>query len=126
MKKHVRGLSIGFLGIVVLSLIGCATCGTSYRRDLTNNPDLAEANTSYKKAIKWLDRAECSITPAEAERFYITAESYVSDAIYKLEKLGHDHKIDVSEDIYYCETIKTETDVKIGQADRAKHSPGAF
>lgn len=126
MNKHIRELSVWGLGIAVLSLLGCATCGTSYRRELTNNSHLAEANTSYKKAIKWLDRAECSITPAEAESFYVTAESYVSDAIYKLEKLGHDHNIDVSEDIYYCEMIKTETDVKIGKADRAKQFPNAY
>jgi hypothetical protein len=120
MKKYIRGFSILVLGIVVISLSGCATCKTSYRRELSKNPDLAEANTSYRKAIDWLDKAECSSIPAEAERFYTTAESYVSDAIFKLKKLGHDNNIDVSEDLYYCERIKTETDVKIGAADRAK------
>jgi hypothetical protein len=103
-----------------MALGGCSTCGTSYRRELTNNPELAEANTSYKKAIRWLDKAECSLAPEQAEKSYITAESYLSDAIFKLEKLGHDRDIDVSEDLYYCEKIKTETDVKIGAADRAK------
>ena len=120
MKKYIRGCSIFVLGIVVVALSGCATCGTSYRRELSSNPKLAEANTSYRKAIDWLDKAECSSMPAEAERFYTTAESYLSDAIFKLEKLGHDNNMDVSEDLYYCEKIKRETDVKIGAADRAK------
>ena len=120
MKERIQGFSILVLGIVVISLIGCATCRTPYRRELTNNPDLREANESYKKAIDWLDKGECSSIPAEAERSYRTAESYVSDAIFKLKKLGHDNNIDVSEDVYYCERIKTETDVKIGQAERAK------
>ncbi len=119
-KKYIRGFSILVLGIVVISLSGCASCGTPYRRELSKNPDLREANTSYRKAINWLDKAECSSAPAEAERFYRTAESYVSDAIFKLKELGHDNNIDVSEGVYYCEKIKTETDVKIGQADRAK------
>jgi hypothetical protein len=120
MKKYIRGFSILLLGIVVISLSGCATCKTPYRRELSNNPNLREANTSYRKAIDWLDKAECSSIPAEAEKFYTTAESYVSDAIFKLKNLGRDNNIDVSEDVYYCEKIKTETDVKIGAADRAK------
>lgn len=120
MKKYIRGLSILVLGIVAISLSGCATCGTPYRKELSNNPKLEEANASYKKAIYWLDKAECTSELAEAERFYRTAESYVSDAIFKLNKLGHDNNIDVSEDLYYCEKIKSETDVRIGEVDRAK------
>ena len=120
MKKYIRGFSILVLGIVVISLSGCATCKTPYRRELSSNPNLREANASYKKAIDWLDKAECSLVPSEAQRSYRTAESYVSDAIFKLEKQGHENNIDVSEDVYYCEKIKRETDVKIGAADRAK------
>lgn len=118
MEKAVRGFSILVLGIAAIVLGGCATCGTSYRRELSHNPRLREADTNYRKAIHWLDKAECSPAPAEAQRFYITAESYLSDAIFKLKKLGHDNDIDVSEDVYYCEKIKRETDVKIGANDR--------
>ena len=120
MKDHIRGFSILVLGIAVISLSGCISCGTSYRRDLSNNPGLAEANTSYKKAITWLDKAECCTTAAEAQSSYATAESYLSDAIFKLNQLGHDKDINVSDDVYYCEKIKRETDVKIGAAGRAK------
>ncbi len=120
MRKYIQGFSILVFVIVVISLSGCATCGTSYRRELTNNPKLAEANVSYKKAIDWLNKAECSSTPFQAKEFYATAESYLSDAIYKLNEMGHNNNIDVSEDVYYCERIKTETDVKIGAAERAK------
>ncbi len=48
-----------------------------------------------------------------------TAGSYLSDTIFKLKKLGHDNAIDVSEDVYYCEKMKRETDVKIGAAEKA-------
>jgi hypothetical protein len=119
-KKNIRGFSILVLGISVISLIGCATCKTPYRRELTNNSNLREANESYKKAIDWLDKAECSSIPAQAEKSYRTAESYLSDAIFKLKEQGNNKNIDVSEGVYYCEKIKRETDVKIGQADRAK------
>ena len=120
MKKYIRGFSILVLGIIVISLSGCATCKTPYRRELSSNPNLREANTSYRKAIDWLDKAECSSTPFQAKEFYTTAESYVSDAIFKLKELENNKNIDVSEDVYYCEKIKRETDVKIGAADRAK------
>ena len=120
MKKYIRGFSILVLGIAVISLSSCTTCGTPYRRELSNNPNLREANASYKKAIDWLGKAECSSIPAEAERSYTTAESYVSDAIFKLKEVGNNKNMDVSEDVYYCKKIKRETDVKIGQANRAK------
>ncbi|MDD5194687.1 MAG: hypothetical protein PHQ96_03300 [Candidatus Omnitrophica bacterium] len=119
MRKYIQRFCLLVLGIVVILLSGCATCKTSYRRELTQNHKLAEANASYKKAIKWLDKAECASTPSDTSKFYITAESYLSDAIYELKKLGHDNDIDVSQDLYYCEKIKTETDVDIGKADRA-------
>jgi len=118
--KYIRGLSILILGIAVISLSGCSTCGTPYRREISSNPNLREANASYKKAINWLDKAECSSTPFQAKESYTTAESYLSDAIFKLKEQGNNSHIDVSEDVYYCEKIKRETDVKIGQADRVK------
>jgi len=120
MRKYIRVFSILVLGIAVISLSSCATCKTPYRRELSNNNNLREANDSYKKAIDWLDKAECSSSSAEAEKSYRTAESYISDAIFKLKESGHNNNIDVSDDVYYCEKIKRETDVKIGQADRAK------
>ncbi|MDO8662481.1 MAG: hypothetical protein Q7K98_04580 [Candidatus Omnitrophota bacterium] len=120
MIKCTRGFGFLVLVCIVISLSGCASCGTPYRRELTNNSDLREANESYKKAIDWLDKAECSSIPAEAEKDSITGESYLSDAIFKLKEVGSNKHIDVSEDVYYCEKIKRETDVKIGQADRAK------
>ena len=122
MKKRIRGFIVLVLGIAVISLTGCATCKASYRRELSSNHNLAEANVSYKKAINWLDKAECSSDPYESEKLYITAESYLSDAIFKLQQLGHDNNIDVSEDIYYCEKIKKETAVKIGTANKAKQT----
>ena len=119
-KKYIRGLSILVLGIAVISLSGCSTCGTPYRREMSNNPNLREANASYKKALIWLDKAECSSTPFKAKESYATAESYLSDTVFKLKEQGNNKNIDVSEDVYYCEKIKRETDVKIGEADRAK------
>jgi hypothetical protein len=120
MRKYIRGFSVLVLGIAIISLSGCSTCGTPYRKEISNNPNLREANASYKKAINWLDKAECSSTPFQAKESYTTAESYLSDAIFKLKEQGNNNNIDVSEDVYYCEKIKRETDVKIGTADRAK------
>jgi len=120
MRKYIRGFSLLILGIAIISLSGCSTCGTPYRKELSNNPNFREANDSYKKAINWLDKAECSSKPFQAKEFYTTAESYVSDAIFKLKEQGNKNNIDVSENVYYCEKIKRETDVKIGQADRVK------
>ena len=120
MLKYIRRFSILVLGFFVILLSGCVSCQTAYRRELSNNPSLAEANVSYKKAISWLDKAECSSVPYQAKESYTTADSYVSDAIFKLEKSGQENNINVSADVYYCEKIKRETAVKIGAADRAR------
>jgi hypothetical protein len=70
--------------------------------------------------MNWLDKAERSSTPFQAKESYTTAESYLSDAVFELEEQGNKNNIDVSEDVYYCEKIKRETAVKIGQSDRVK------
>ncbi|MFA5311356.1 MAG: hypothetical protein WC355_03475 [Candidatus Omnitrophota bacterium] len=118
-KKYISVFSILVLGAAVIALSGCSTCGTPYRKELSSNPSFREANESYKKAIDWLNKAECASVPSEAQRSYRTAESYISDAVFKLKETGDSKNIDVSEDVYYCEKIKRETDVKIGQAGRA-------
>jgi len=118
MKRYIQGFSVLLLGIVVIALSSCATCGTPYRKELTDNSKLTEANQSYKKAIDWLNQAECSSNRNEAQRSYTTAESYLSDAVFKLKEEGNNNNIDVSEDVYYCEKIKRETDVKIGAIER--------
>lgn len=120
MKKCIRGFSVLILGIVVISFSSCASCQTPYRRELSQNNRSTEANASYKKAIAWLDKGECASTAVEAGKSYTTAESYLSDAIFKLKESEHNNNANVSEDIYYCEKMKTETDVKIGAANRAK------
>jgi len=120
MNGYNKGLSALVLGIFVISLSSCATCGSSYRRELSHDPNLAEANVSYKKAKRWLDEAECSFSPKTAEGLYRTGESYLSDTIYKLKEQENNNHINVSEDVNYCEKIKSETDVKIGQAENAK------
>ena len=121
MNGYIKGFSVLVLGIFVISFSSCATCGTSYKRELSNNPNFAEANVSYKKAIRWLDKGECSFEPKVAVGFYRTAESYLSDTIYKLKEQENNNQISASEDVNYCEKIKSETDVKIGTDDLAKH-----
>jgi len=120
MNEYNKGFSVLIFGIFVISLSSCATCGTSYRRELSNNPNFAEANVSYKKTIRWLDKAECSFSPKTAVESYRTAESYLSDTIFKLKEQENNNQINVSEDVSYCEKIKSETDVKIGQAENTK------
>jgi len=122
MKRHIIVSQLLVLGIAAVIFSSCNTCKSTYRRQLSDNEKLKEANESYEKAIKWLDKAECSAIPHEAAKNYTTAESYISDTIYKLKTIGHDENIDVTEDIYYCDKIKSESDVKIGQANKkAQH-----
>ena len=118
MRKLKMAFKFLLLGIIVSSLSSCATCKTSYHKDLTKNPKLEEANISYKKAIRWADKGDCTISPFEAKESYRKAESYLSDAIFKLKQFGRDNKIDVNEEIYYCEELKSKIHVNIGAAEK--------
>lgn len=107
------------MGMLVVSLSSCATCKTSYRKELSNKPELEEANISYKKAIGWAEKGDCTNSPSQAIEVYRKAESYLSDAMYKLKHLGRDESIDVSEELYYCEDLKSRIRVNIGAAEKA-------
>ncbi|MDD4939765.1 MAG: hypothetical protein PHE18_04520 [Candidatus Omnitrophica bacterium] len=118
MRKY--PLLIICLGILV-SLSACTTCRTAYKEDLTADPRLQEANISYKKALEWIEKAECDATmPAEAEEAYRKADSYLSDSIFKLNEIGHYENIDVDDEVFYAETVKSHINVKEGDARKAK------
>lgn len=116
MAKDKRIFSYLFLGFLIVSFVGCATCKVPYKKELTGDPRLEEANISYKKALRWIKKGQCAATAAKTQESYLTASSYLSDAVFKLKQLGHDKDIDVSDDIYYCENIKLEIHVKEGAA----------
>ncbi|MDP8266406.1 MAG: hypothetical protein P9M07_05610 [Candidatus Aceula meridiana] len=118
MKKYSRGFIFLIAGLAITSLSACSTCGSPYKKELTGDSRLREANISYKKANRWIKKGECATVAFKAQESYRSANSHLSDAIFKLEKLGQYNNIDVKDDVYYCEKAKREIDVKIGQAGR--------
>ncbi len=103
--------------MVVLS--GCVTASrTVYKKELTLDPRLGQANASYKKAVHWIDDAQREMTAYKAHESYITAGSYLSDTIFKLKRLGTDYNVEVEEYIDYCEKVKGEIHAQEGQARR--------
>jgi len=108
----------------VFFLFGCATtCKTTFRNELSGNPQLSEANISYKKATRLITQGDCTHNPAEAQKAYESASQYLSDALFKLEQLGHDNSIDVSEEVYYCQKLKSEIEVKKNEATKEMLGP---
>lgn len=124
MKRFTGVFDFLAIGIAIVLIGGCATCPrTPYRKELTNNPKLEEAQISYKKTAYWIDKGDCSIYPFQAKENYAKAESYLSDTIFKLKRLGSDNNIDVSEEVEYCERLKSKLDVNIGYADKEMLPP---
>lgn len=121
MKKMILAFKFLLLVITAVSLISCATCKSAipYREDLSDDPQLRDANESYKKATRMLDEAGCKRHyPAEAKEDYRKADSYLSDAVYKLEQAGYDEELDVSEEVYYAQELKREIGVQMGLAEK--------
>ncbi|MDD4955366.1 MAG: hypothetical protein PHP17_04955 [Candidatus Omnitrophica bacterium] len=119
MSKYKKLFNLSILAVIVIIFSGCATCQPQYHKSLSDNPRLAEANISYKKAIRWAAKGDCEIHPFNAKEDYRNASSYLSDTIFKLKQLGHDNNIDVSEEIYYCESLKNKIHEDTAKAEKA-------
>ncbi len=116
MTQYSRGFIFLLTGFVIISLSACATCRVPYKKELTRDSRLEEANTSYKKAIRWIKEGQCAMTAPKSSESYRTADSYLSDTVSKLKQLGHDNNINVDDNVYYCEKVKSEIEVKEGSA----------
>jgi len=103
------------VGMLIIVLSGCVTASkVVYKKDLSLDPRLEQANTSYKKALRWIEDAQREMTPYKAHESYITASSYLSDTIFKLKRLETDYKLEVKEYIDYCEKVKGEIHAQEG------------
>ena len=85
---------------------------------MTDNPKLDEANTLYKKAIRWVEDGNGVHESQRAATFYANAESYLIKTILKLKELGQQDSIDVSKEVEFCEKLLRETHSHQGMAKR--------
>jgi uncharacterized protein YneF (UPF0154 family) len=121
MKKIIGICSLVMLVMFVVASIGPADCFAwkqQYKQELTDNPKLEEANTLYKKAIRWVEDGNGVHEPQRAATFYANAESYLTKTILKLKELGLKESIDVSKEVDFCEKLLRETHSYQGMAKR--------
>ena len=121
MRKYIVTCSLIILAIFVASSIHPADCFAwkqQYKQELTDNPKLDEANSLYKKSIRWIEDGDGVHEPQRAATFYANAESYLTKTILKLKELGQKESIDVSKEAEFCEKLLRETHSKQGDAKR--------
>ena len=121
MKKCIGICSLVMLVMFVLSSIGPSDCFAwkpQYKQELTDNPKLDEANTLYKKAVRWIEDGDGVHESERAATFYANAESYLTKTILKLKELGLKESIDVSKEVDFCEKLLKETHSHQGMAKR--------
>ena len=121
MRKYIVIGSLVMLGMFVVAFISPADCFASrqeYKKELTDNPKLDEANSLYKKAIRWIEDGDGVHEPQRAATFYANAESYLTKTILKLKELGLKESIDVSKEVDFCEKLLKETHSHQGMAKR--------
>lgn len=121
MKKYIGICSLVILAMFVVALIvpsDCFAWRQQYKQELTDNPKLDEANTLYKKAIRWVKDGDGVHEPQRAAEFYANSESYLTKTILKLKELGLKESIDVSKEVEFCEKLLKETHSKQGMAKR--------
>ena len=117
---------IGICGLVLLAMFvvasinpaDCFAWRQKYQQELTDNPKLDEANSLYKKAIRWIEDGDSVHEPQRAVEFYANAESYLTKTILKLKELGQQDSINVSKEVEFCEKLLRETHSKQGDAKR--------
>ena len=121
MKKCIGICSLAILAMFVAASIVPADCFAwrqKYQQELTDNPKLDEANSLYKKAIRWIEDGDGVHEPQRAAQFYSNAEEYLRRTIFALKELGSKHTIDVTKEIEFCEKLQRETHLKQGIAKR--------
>jgi hypothetical protein len=121
MKKYIMIGSLVMLAMFIIASVVPADCFAwrpQYKQELTDNPKLDEANTLYKKAIRWVEDGDGVHEPQRAVEFYANSESYLTKTILKLKELGLRESIDVSKEVEFCEKLLKETHSKQGMAKR--------
>lgn len=121
MKKCIGICGLMMLAIFVVASIGPADCFAwkqQYKQELTDNPKLDEANSLYKKSIRWIKDGDGVHESKRAAAFYANAESYLTKTILKLKELGLKENIDVSKETEFCEKLLKETHSHQGMAKR--------
>ena len=121
MKKYIIIGGLVMLAMLVASSTNPRDCFASrqeYKKELTDNPKLDEANRLYKEAIRWIKDGNGVHEPQRAVGFYANAEAYLTKTILKLKELGLKESIDVSKEVEFCEKLERETHSDQGMAKR--------
>ena len=121
MRKCIGICSMVMLAMFVVASIGPADCFAwkqQYKQELTDNPKLDEANTLYKKAIRWIEDGDGVHESQRAATFYANAESYLTKAVLELKETGQKDNIDVSKEVEFCEDLLKEVHSSQGMAKR--------
>ena len=104
--------------VVSINAVDCFAWKQQYKQELTDNPKLDEANSLYKKAIRWIEDGDGVHESQRAATFYANAELYLTKTILKLKELGQKENIDVSKEIEFCEKLLRQTHSRQGMAKR--------
>ena len=121
MKKYIVIGSLVMLAMfIIVSVVpkDCFAWKQQYKQELTDNPKLDEANSLYKKSIRWIKDGDGVHESERAATFYANAESYLTKTILKLKELGREDNIDVSREIEFCEKLLSQTHSDRGMAKR--------
>ena len=121
MKKCIGICSMIMLAMFVASSIVPVDCFASrqeYKKELTDNPKLDEANNIYKKAVGWIEDGDGVHESQRAATFYANAEDYLRRTVVVLKELGGKYDIDVTKDVEYCEKLEREIHSSQGDAKR--------
>ena len=123
MKKYIGICSMILVAMFVAGSIVPADCFASrqeYKKELTDNPKLDEANKLYKKAVRWIGDGDGVHESQRAATFYANAEEYLRRTVVALKELGSKYDIDVTKDVEYCE--KLERGIHSSQGDAKRYS----
>ena len=121
MKKYIVIGSLVLLAMFVASSIVPADCFAwrqKYQQELTDNQKLDEANSLYKKAIRWIEDGDGVHESQRAATFYANAEEHLRRTVVALKELGSKYDIDVTKDVEYCEKLEKEIHSSQGDAKR--------
>lgn len=87
---------------------------------LSRDPRLSKAKTSFEKGLEYLKRGDraFSVRAGRAQKMYEHAEDYILKAEFLYKELGQEHGIDVTSEVATCRELYREIHVKVNKARR--------
>ena len=126
--KKLLGIFVVVLSALTVFVLTDHTRLDAEEYNLSSDPRLEEAKTSFVKAEDYMERAHSRLksSPGQAQKLFEHAEDYFSKAGFLYKELGYKNDIDVTDEVKLCKERESRAHVMVNKARNKWRHSGAF